>query len=49
MIFLDDMLPMAESKKELEQLSQEVLLLLKLLGFRINHTSLDKCDHTWDS
>ena len=36
MIFLDDMLLMAESRQDLERQSQEVLALLRLLGFRIN-------------
>ena len=35
MIFLDDMLIMAQSLKELKELTQEVLQLLQLLGFRI--------------
>ena len=36
MIFLDDMLLMAESRQDLEHRSQEVLSLVRLLGFRIN-------------
>lgn len=36
LIFLDDMLLMAESKEELEKKTQEVLTILRLLGFRIN-------------
>ena len=35
-IFLDDILLMAESRLELEQWTQETLALLRLLGFRIN-------------
>ena len=35
-IFLDDMLLMAESRQDLECRSQEVLSLLRLLGFRVN-------------
>ena len=35
-IFLDDLLIMGKVKKELESLSQEIILLLQLLGFRIN-------------
>lgn len=36
LIFLDDMLLMTELKELLEQLTQEVLALLRLLGVRIN-------------
>ena len=35
-IFLDDLLIMGKVRKELESLSQEIILLLQLLGFRIN-------------
>ena len=35
-VFLDDLLIMAQSREELEKQLPEILLLLQLLGFRIN-------------
>ena len=49
LIFLDDMLLMAESREELEQLTWETLVLLRLLGFIINATDTTRGEGAEDN